>query len=363
MASKHVIRTATDDNGQGNGRAKRLTGEPEPPLHLPLAEIRADFAWNARSETRVEDHADGEHGEYGSFSGLKASLASEGQDEAVIVRATHGATLSGETTDLPFELLAGFRRYRAISQLNQTLIEGATAVPNLPNGHILAVVKKAENALQARIINGRENCAHAPLTPQDKFFLVQDLHERGMASRKIAEAIGIDPSWATRLMAIGLLPRAVWAHWRSGEPIPPTVSSRGIVSLMPGVDGKMPATHQLSFATMYELAQDRHMPEGDLIARYIDLVRLTPADGRESKGEGANDRDKHLNAVVAAATMVGKLVRSGILEAPKRDWTTRAIGPRGGDYAIECEKYATRARLTVLRDAADEAYGREVSGE
>src|SRR5271157_5629458 len=81
---------------------------------VELNKIHVDPTWNSRALRNVRDMADSESA---GFDGFEANIRTTGQISAVILRNTGGKTLSGHKTDKQFELVCGFRRYNAITDL------------------------------------------------------------------------------------------------------------------------------------------------------------------------------------------------------------------------------------------------------
>lgn len=154
---------------------------------IPLTEIDADYAWNARSGKLDVDAGDEEGN---SFSELVSSLRANGQDEPVDVRPKK----SGKG----YHLTTGFRRFTALSKI---------AADDKTPGFILAYVRN-DNELQARARNLRENTARDNLKGPDLAFGVHDLVRQqekaggNPSSVSVAAELGKNQPYINRLMNI-----------------------------------------------------------------------------------------------------------------------------------------------------------------
>lgn len=356
--SKHTrgIDMSNDKNQAvvADKNAKAATVEPGTPV--PLDQIHVDFAWNCRAERRVQDVSDSEST---GFEGFGANIRETGQITPVILRHTHGKTLSGQKTDLPYELVVGFRRMRAIRILNdkneaeKAKAENRNNVPNLPNGTILASVREISDATQARLLNGQENILRANLKAPDLVFLLRDLAKTGITQTALGQSLGITQSWVSKLLAIASLPAPIVDNWRTGSPIPTVTTKDGTFSIKAGE-----TTKELTEPDMRSLAGLKCTPE-ELTARYIRMVRppVTQGDGEGAPNTGV---DKVLENVREIAALMGCMVRAGVLENGSLDWN-RVIGLKKKGYPIDCGKDDSQQRLIDLGDAAQEAFEHEVS--
>jgi len=337
--------------------AKALSGLPNTKTDIPeiraisLASIHADYGWNARDERTIENEppGDGEGEGEGGFRGLKRSIQSVGQRDPVFLRNTHGKTLGGEKTTIPYELMSGFRRYRAVTHLHG---EGLS-IPNLPTGLILAIVLRADTPLEARIINGCENVTRESLRPQDRMFLVQQLLAAGMSQDEICDKLGVSQSWVSKLCGVVTLPEPILLHWRNQIPIAPVPTPQGPL-------GTTPVSKELSVVELYQLSRKHKasLNPAETVAEYIQAVRREPASqatGGEPNKPADPTRDKVRDTIVRYASMVAGLVKCGLVGPVKGDWF-QAIGPKGRHFPLEAERGATRERLLDLAHDAAEAY-------
>jgi ParB-like chromosome segregation protein Spo0J len=341
-------------NGNTKGKVTSMSNPNAATVHnaLPvdISKIFADYGWNSRSERNVQDMADTESA---GFDGFEANIGVSGQITAIILRNTGGKSLSGKKVNEPFEVVVGFRRFRAISNLNTKKVK----VPNLPPGTILAEVRDVKSEVEARILNGQENTLRKNLKSPDLVFLARSLATQGgMNQVAIAEALGITQGWVSRLLKVGSLPLPVLEHWRDNKPIAAVQTKDGVYEITPAQAKEVIRT-ELTEPEMRALAELKGTPE-ELIARYIRQVRPAPTQG-DSDG-APTEKDKVLENVKETAALMGCMVRCGVLDNGSLDWN-RVIGPKKKGYPIDCGKDDSQARLMELGDAAQDAFDKEVT--
>jgi len=327
---------------------------------VELSKIHADFSWNSRAERNIQDMADTENA---GFEVWARGIGQSGQLSPVILRNTNGTLLNGKKTDKPYELIVGFRRFRALSLLNsgQYLAdakkEKRPVVANLPDGTILAEVREVKTEVDARILNGVENTGRKNLKAADLVFLVRDLQKDGMAQVPIAEALSITQGWVSKLLKVASLPPAILDHWRDEKPIAGVTTKDGVFKLEAGTNGKATTSRELTEPEMRALAELKGSPE-EITARYIRLVKPTP----QGEGTGAPEasKDKVKEEVQYIAGLMGCMVRAGVLDNGSLDWN-RVIGPKKKGYPIDCGKDDSQERLLELGDFAREAFEKEVT--
>jgi len=320
---------------------------------VDIKEIFADYGWNSRAEKNVQDMADTESA---GFDGFEGNIRTSGQITAIILRNTNGKTLSGAKTDKPYEVVCGFRRFRAISDLNSKKAS-KPCVPNLPDGFILAEVRDVKTETEARILNGQENTARKNLKAPDMVFLAGGLAKAGLNQTEIAGALGITQGWVSKLLKVASLPPAVLANWRDSKPIPPVQTKDGVFELPAnGPDGKTVVPEKTE-PEMRALAELKGTPE-EITARYIRLVK--PAPSAPDSDTGPSEKDKVLENVQEVAALMGCMVRAGVLNNGSLDWT-RVIGPKKKGYPIDSGKDDSQERMIELGDAAEDAFEREVT--
>ncbi len=308
-------------------------------LNVALADVFVDYEWNVRSKSDVSDVSDavrdttvkGGTSEGTGMPEFAKNLADVGQDTPVIVReVVGGKSLGGKPTKAKYELIAGFRRITAIQLANtdKDLVAAADKagrlyVPTQPNGTIRAVVRTFASARDARVLNIRENTARNNLKTPDLVIQVRDLAKEGMSQVAIAEAIGVTQGFVSKLLKVAALPKAVLDHWRNGNNSP--------LNGLP-TDKVYPRIPMPDLAVLAELQATDKLPEGEVIARYIEMVNPTPAEG--STGSGASKDEKDSARVVEFAKMVATLVHSGFLAAGDLQWT-KVIGPKSANFMID----------------------------
>ncbi len=328
-------------------------------LHVPLTEIHVDYAWNCRSARRIQDMADTESS---GFEGFGANIRQNGLISPVVLRETHGKTITGEKTDKKYELVVGFRRIRAVTLLNgpgelerAKTEKRATVIPNLPNGTIAAIVRQIDNKTDARILNGTENTGRTNLKAPDLVFLARELAAEKMSQTAIGEALGITQGWVSRLLTVASLPPAVLNNWRDGTPIPPVTVKDGVFQI---TKEQAKTQKEMTEPDIRALAALKSGPE-EITARYIRQVLPRPEQG-EGPGTGEPEKDKVKEEVRAIAALMGCMVRAGVLDNGSLAWN-RVIGPKKQGFPIDCGKDVTQARLLELGDIADEAFNAEVT--
>ena len=319
---------------------------------VELNRIHVDPTWNSRAMRNVRDMADTESA---GFDGFEANIRTTGQISAVILRNTGGKTLAGGKTDKPYELVCGFRRHNAITDLNA---KKATkpCVPGLPDGFIMAEVREL-SPLEARILNGQENTVRKNLKAPDLVFLAADLAKTGMTQTSICESLGVTQGWVSKLLKIATLPPAVLAHWRDEQPIAPVQTKDGVFEIKADENGKAVPSREMTEPEMRALAETKGTPE-ETTARYIRTIR--PNISKGDSDAGPSESDKILDKVVEIASLMGCMVRVGVLDNGSLDWT-RVIGPKKKGYPIDSGKDDSQERMITLGDAAQEAFEKEIT--
>jgi ParB-like chromosome segregation protein Spo0J len=322
--------------------------------HIPLTDILVDYDWNGRSKKNVlSDASDGvqdttiraEHQTLGTgLKGMRLTLRNRGQDTPVIVRRVEGGkSLGGKKTDRPYELVAGFRRYTAIEQLNASdedkafikTMNQARLVPNTADGTVMAVVRVLSK-LEARILNGRENTDRQNFTTQDMLHTVTELSKEKLTQADIALELAISQSYVSKLCKIAELPKAVLDHWK-GE------------SKLPGLPTNVSV--QLTSKEMIELRDmTKELTEGQTVKRYIELLS-PPVAGEGGDPEAA---DPIAAKVERAAKLAAGLVKAGVLDNGSLQWAA-VIGPKKDGFLIDSGK-ADAAQRAKYWDLAETAF-------
>jgi hypothetical protein len=143
---------------------------------LPLSAILVDWKWNTRKATMVDGRvastatANAGASQTTEFANLKLAIATDGQENAVIVRLNPDPRTREQK---PYSLVAGFSRYEALRQLAE---EGAKASPQVAPGNydiswlknptIKAIIRQMDEK-EARFENLRENSTRSELRGAD----------------------------------------------------------------------------------------------------------------------------------------------------------------------------------------------------
>lgn len=326
--------------------------------HIPLADIFCDYGWNARSKADVDGESDGVQdttgknhaSQGGDIKQFAEGIADQGQDTPIILReVTDGKSLGGKKTDRRYEVVAGFRRFTAITLLNEPASVEAfkkagrkTVVPNTADGTILAVVRSLD-ARAARVLNLRENTARNNLKTPDLVLHVRQLNKEGMNQTAIATALAITQGFVSKLLSAGRLPEKVLLHWRNGNESP-----------LPGLstDRVWPRVPMADLAVLADLAEKDKMSEGEVIARYVAM--LNPEQPVGGGGSGPSKEDKDAQRIKDFAKMVGVLVKGGILQPGSLNWS-KVIGPKKANFPVDSGT-ADYVKVMALCDLAAETY-------
>lgn len=182
-------------------RQKKMANKTDIKIEtLSISDVIADHDWNARSGWELS--TEGEHGH--SYKELVEGIAAEGQKNAVDVMVD--PKKKGK-----YKLLAGFRRYSALVQLDKKTI--------------IARVHPPLDAAQQRLINIKENTEREDLRGSDVAWAVmQYLTEVGADKRptqeQMAQIFSLSQSYVSKICQIAdkVRPDVVEA-WRAGRPV------------------------------------------------------------------------------------------------------------------------------------------------
>lgn len=325
-------------------------------LHVPLTDIFVDYDWNIRSKAEVmSDTSDAvqdttakgpHHGEGTGFKGLVKGIFQDGQKTQVVLRKVEeGKSLAGKKTDKPLELVCGFRRFTAVEALNADKEALETAkkekryvVPNTPDGTIRAEIKKL-TAEEAELENGIENLQRQNIsTPDQVRYIQRELAKGKVTQQKLADSLGIDQGYVSKLKTISTLPKEIIAHWR-GDSVK-----------IPGLPDTV--TARLTVGQMKDLADSqKDSTPGDTIKRYVDM--LNPPAPAEGAGGDSDPIAKRINDL---GMLLGSLVRAGVIESGSLHWS-RVIGPKKEGYIIDTGK-ADAPKRGEYWDLMEAAYER-----
>jgi ParB-like chromosome segregation protein Spo0J len=323
--------TATTTNGSA-----KLIQEDEI-KHVQLSDIYVDHDWNNRSHALTLSQAEGTETKAGGLDALKLGLFHDGQDEAVILRSTKDPNFYKPGVKEPWALVAGFRRYQAIDELNkdEPIVKVAadakrTVVPNTANGTIRAVVRKLAEA-EAVALNLRENTQRNDMSTPDLVrgaMKLGHIHQRD--AKQIATTLGVSPSYAAQLLRIGSLREEILAHWRAVVATNAPAEFRGMKSAaragtsylddVSKADKERQIEMYTKFIQEYEESNvDSEDDAGDAKKAWFKaakkkavlLASLFGRLGREQFGEGKDAWFVEINAGIPWVDMVDTLVKPG----------------------------------------------------
>jgi hypothetical protein len=332
-------------------------------IMAPLSDIHVDYAWNVRSKADIDRETsdavrDGSRDAGAGFHDFARSFNTGGQDtEVVLSEIRNGKTLRGEKTSKKWELIAGFRRFTAVSLLNspeetkkraekdeKALGPNLQAVANVPDGHIKGNVRFFKDAREARKLNARENTLRSNLQAPDLVRLcLEYANDYKLNQTETAEELGITQTYISKLLKVGSLPPAVIGHWRDGTDLP---------------GGNPPGGQkQLPINDMIELADfAKGATVADVIDRYKGL--LSPSgetdDGTTPKGQKVQEE------LARVGYLCGALVAEGILENGSLAWAA-VMGPGKSGFLLNTgPKALTREEQGKFIDIIGEAFAKGV---
>lgn len=248
-------------------------------VEIPLSSLVVDYSWNGRyvggdPNNPVWTQGQGaESSEANDFAEFKASLAVEGQKTPVLVRQVRGK----------YHLIAGFRRYRALSEIAEESGEAGT---------ILAIVRNVDD-LQARKENLLENTERQNLPPADLTWTCGQLaaeyarKKTKMTQAELGTVIGKSQSYTSKMITVieGLDAR-ILDEWRG-------------------------MNRDVGFIRIYELAQK---PKAEQRKLWEELKKAK-ASAEAGNGSSAGDKSGKLRAKVdSIGYMLGTLVFQGAMK-------------------------------------------------
>lgn len=329
-----------------------------------LNDIHVDYAANVRSRGDIERESadgvrDGNREAAFGYHDFTRTFNEGGQDTPVVLaEVQNGKTLLGNAkTDKKYELIAGFRRFTAITLLNsaeetakrkakdeKAIGSQEKAVANVPDGHIKAEVRKFKDAREARRLNARENTLRSNLQAPDLVRLCLEYANAYKSTQQETSAdLGIAQSYVSKLLKVGGLPAPVIAHWRDGADLPG--------GNPPGAWRQLPINDMLELA---EFAKGQPVPE--VIDRYKRL--LSPSDGETDGTESKTNKvNEELNRI---GYLCGALVAEGILENGSLSWGS-VMGPGKSGFLLNTgPKALTRETQGQYIDVITAAFERGV---
>lgn len=259
---------------------------------VPIGKIFVDKSWNCRkylgedSEGGPEEH---------SFSDLVTTIASDGQDTPINVRTF-------KSSDHHYSLVAGFRRYSAISKIYAQ--DGK--VPGIKKGTIKVIVKEMTD-LEAMVQNGRENTSRANLNMADTAFLVHRLAKVGkLKDIEIAQKLGLSIAYVNSLHTVYKntvelriqhkdgSEQTIFDHWRDA---PGRVSFQNLLALSrTKLDGRIK-----------EL-------------KYMEMLNVQPSDEVAKKNNSTNIKKNDVSIADTFGALMGRLAAADLVDIPKFDW-------------------------------------------
>jgi ParB-like chromosome segregation protein Spo0J len=274
--------------------------------HVPLEDILVDTDWNNRSVALTLSQAEGNESKAGGLDALKLGIFHDGQDEPVVVRETGIEGFYKKGTKFRFALVAGFRRFEAIRQLNadEAMVkvradEKKSVVPNTANGTVRAIVRKLTEG-EAVALNLRENTQRNDLSTPDLVngaVKLAFLHQRD--AKQIASTLGVSPSYAAQLLRIGSIKQEVLVHWR-------TVTATGAVATYRGISSAARA----STTYLVDIAKADKDRQADM---YLDFLKAYEEANADTEGDEGDSKKAWFKAAkkkaIALAEMFGRLAR------------------------------------------------------
>ena len=202
---------------------------------LALHEIDAPYDWNSRSKDSIlvedTDPANNE-GEDGGTDGIMASIEARGQDTPVHVRVHPDAK---RRTKTPYQLIAGFKRYEALTRLAKKALHNKTEHPievdptwSASKPTIRATIDDVTET-GAFAVNMRENMARGNLTAADtclalRRYMLARTKELGKepTDTDVAKEMGCGQGYVSKLHRIyvgaakcaGGRGEEILSHWR-----------------------------------------------------------------------------------------------------------------------------------------------------
>jgi len=167
---------------------------------IHVADIFPDHEWNGRSEGWMTAAPEDEISL--GFPGLVASIDENGLQNPITIRLNPFKGKSPRT----YSIVCGHRRYEAYCQV--MLARGET------NPTIQAFMLPASTTeAQARELNGTENIVRENLTPPGLAKICMKLREEGLTQDKIGARIGMNQTYAGKLLRIMDMDTAVVQDW------------------------------------------------------------------------------------------------------------------------------------------------------
>jgi hypothetical protein len=319
---------------------------------IPISDIDADYDWNSRSPQNTFLSCVSEtDSESSGLEGLIRNIMTRGQDTPVDIRPTTPPFY--KLTNKPWSLVAGFRRFTAVSAINsnEELIKeagtkGHTLIPNLPDGTIRATLLPHMTEREAFLRNASENTNRDQLSPPDIFRVVhKGITDHKMSQADLALALGKLPTSIANYVRMTKLENRVISHWLNGGEFD-------------GVqNGKRVAVNEL-----FELS--RQPPEEHVEGYKRLLLQQAKIANSSAWLEKARGR------ATAVGTMLAKLQKRGFLSVHTPAWISEIdvlvrVGkrdlrfPDARDLAARAEA-AYRKEMAKTSDTTPVAYEDEI---
>ena len=302
--------------------------------HIPLGDIFVDPDWNNRSINRtmsatslhVEDEGTG-------IEGLKTGIFNDGQDEPVVLRETKDSFYK-KNLKQRYALVAGFRRFEAIRQLNdnENLVKERdklkmNVVPNTANGTIRAFVRNLSE-LEAIKLNLRENTQRDNLPTPDLVHGAWKLkHFHQMEPAAIANTLGKHTTYVILLLQVGTLPKEVLDHWRNGGEFRGVKSERPVtVKELQGIAKDIKESEKEARCIAYaNLLKERSEDAAEGNQQYkaakrrgIKFAGLIGRLARKEYGPEENKQFMNISTTVAWADVIEHVIGKTKLDARQR---------------------------------------------
>lgn len=294
MASKRNTTAAAVD------ATESMTKESGQLMVIRCSRIDFESFQNVRS-AGWQNETNTEAGDGSNFPALKASIATVGQKDPIVVRPKPNRSGKG---DYEFECVKGFQRGTAIRQI------GAERKPEPDNDPLIKVIVKDLDDLQALEECTYENTARNNLNPADTaaaaIRLLEAFKAKGvnMSVNALADRMGKNQSWLNSLVVIARKGGKVFDMWQAERKV------------------SVPAL------VMTKLLKECTTGEGD--NQVVDLDKAEKLYGEVQKNKGKLPRTGNPNELKAATTaakqagnLLGTLQAAGhITLAPELQATT-----------------------------------------
>jgi ParB-like chromosome segregation protein Spo0J len=327
-----IFQEEWDRRRHGGGKIPSSEDAMQPvlPVAIPIADIDADYEWNARSGDYRTSDCDESEGR--GTLGIADSMEERGQDEAAIVRPH--SRQKGK-----FSLVDGFRRFSAAEMLTAR----NSRIKGLPEAHLLCKVEDLSE-VDARMMNLAKGTNRDNLKPADIAFGIGEAMRLGKTLNEVSRQIGKNKTYVSNLSQISnplRFDRRLFDRWRK-EGLPLSVDDILYYILKKNV----PLEKQKEIVE--EIIRGKHLP------------------GKRPKNpawkESAKRQAKELGFII------GRLVHEGFLPASvsSLDWEGAVMAccnlgrhMRGGEKQF----LARPEQITELASVAEEKCAAAMNGQ